>query len=260
MGQSGSRERADQLNLHSISQSPADLRLSVVIPTLNESQSIASTIESVRRAVVSPVEIIVVDGGSNDGTPMKARSLGAKVLQSERGRGKQQNAGWQAARGEWCLFLHADSQLPPHYDQLIASAIQAGRLRGGASSTGQQQPGYWQCLFLLAAGVELRTRLRHQPYGDQALFVRRDVLQATGGYKEWPLLEDLDLVQRLRQAGPPVIVDAPVFTSGRRWRDVGFFRTALINQGILLAFAAGVPPETLAGWYRKAKHQMLLSQ
>ncbi|KAG2430724.1 hypothetical protein HYH02_013566 [Chlamydomonas schloesseri] len=342
MGQAGSREDSGPLNLQSI-------RLSVVIPALNEAGSISSTIESVRRAAVPPVEIIVVDGGSNDGTPTQARKLGAKVVQSERGRGKQLNAGWRAAQGDWCLFLHADSQLPPQYDALIASALQRtqSRIRSSSRSRWAQAPGeaLWRagrggssvtchetgtagcrdaasggapgairqehageasrcngsdrvasqatpagwgarsgvkgCRHaslvawgafktirtdlrspvlreLLAAGVELRTRLRHQPYGDQAIFIRRDVLQATGGYREWPLLEDLELVQRLAaQAGPPAIVNAPVFTSGRRWRELGFFRTAIINQGILLAFAAGVPAETLGGWYRNAKRHTL---
>ncbi|KAG2425330.1 hypothetical protein HXX76_013745 [Chlamydomonas incerta] len=113
---------------------------------------------------------------------------------------------------------------------------------------------------LLAAGVELRTRLRHRPYGDQALFIRRDVMQASGGFKEWPLLEDLEMVQRLGQAGPPAIVEARIMTSGRRWRELGFFHTSVINQGILLAFAAGVPLETLAGWYHNAKRHMLKAQ
>ncbi|GIL60448.1 hypothetical protein Vafri_15027 [Volvox africanus] len=106
---------------------------------------------------------------------------------------------------------------------------------------------------ILSMGVELRTRWLHRPYGDQALFIRRDVLEAQSGFKEWPLLEDLEMVERLSKEQPPVIVDAPLFTSGRRWQSVGFIRTTLINQVILICYAFGVSPDMLAEWYRHAK-------
>ncbi|KAG2496465.1 hypothetical protein HYH03_005292 [Edaphochlamys debaryana] len=314
----------------------APLKLSVIVPALNESTSIASALQSVLSAAVPPLEVITVDGGSNDGTADVARRHGSKVVVSERGRGKQLNAGWRAAKGDWCLFLHADSQLPPRYDEQIAAALQRRRWDGkgqgrrhwatpaahtpgvqqppdaqrepragqtghltplpvgmqeaaevNAPSTARAGPGRWASRLdrsaeasgsgrsceptwgafasfdtdlrnplwraVLTRGVELRTRLLHRPYGDQAIFVRRDALEACGGFRDWPLLEDLDLVTRLGRKSAPVIVDARVFTSGRRWETVGFVRNTLINQAILVAFAAGVPPQTLAEWYRSAR-------
>ncbi|EFJ40774.1 hypothetical protein VOLCADRAFT_84369 [Volvox carteri f. nagariensis] len=223
------------------------VRLSVIIPVLNESALISAALASVHSATVAPIDVIVVDGGSTDDTVNLAKQHGAKVIRSERGRGHQLNVGWRAARGDWCLFLHGDCLLPPRYDERIAACLRPAQRQG----RGHGLQTWWAAL--LSSGVELRTRWLHRPYGDQALFVRRDVLEAAGGFKEWPLLEDLELVQRLSRVQPPVIVDGAITTSGRRWQSVGFLRTSLINQVILAGYALGVSPQVLASWYWGAK-------
>mmetsp|Transcript_34196 Transcript_34196/g.75841 ORF Transcript_34196/g.75841 Transcript_34196/m.75841 type:complete len:207 (+) Transcript_34196:269-889(+) len=177
-----------------------------------------------------------------------------------RGRGRQLNVGWKAARGEWCLMLHADSQLPPGYGALMRNALI--RVQGsvaespvwGCFSTIHTEFSHTLLGRVLSLGVGLRTRMQHTPYGDQAIFVRRSTLKDLGGLAEWPLLEDLDLVQRLNRHHPggPAIVDAPVLTSGRRWSKLGFWRTYALNQQILIGHRLGVDVETLAQWYRNA--------
>ncbi|GIL85414.1 hypothetical protein Vretifemale_13946 [Volvox reticuliferus] len=105
------------------------VRLSVVIPALNESSSISAALASVSSAAASPIDVVVVDGGSTDDTVLLARRHGAKVIRTERGRGRQLNTGWRATRGDWCLFLHSDSKLPPRYDELIAASVHRAQLQ-----------------------------------------------------------------------------------------------------------------------------------
>eukprot|EP00887_Chlorella_sp_A99_P006298 scaffold3.g6298.t1 len=168
------------------------------------------------------------------------------------------NAGAEKAKGDVLVFLHADSQLPDGYADLINAALQQHeRWRRPAEwgafesiTIGEPPLAAW----VLRHAVALRTRLLGVPYGDQAIFVRSGVFRELGGYQNWPLLEDLDLVRRLRaQSGAPALVPRPLATSGRRWQQLGLLRTTLTNQTILLGHALGVDVHTLAAWYRRGK-------
>jgi len=235
------------------------ISISIIIPCLNEAGNVERCIHSTRghlmrcKGSTPQLEVIVVDGSSTDASANVAEGAGAKVIMAVRGRGRQLNEGAAAAHGELLLFLHADSQLPADW----LAALQEARHRSG------QEPHKWGCFesiqlagntgwvaAVLRKGVAFRTRLLHMPYGDQAIFVDRLAFEAVGGFQQWRLLEDVDMVQRLHQAyGPPAIVPAPVQVSARRWQRLGFVRTCLVNQAILAAWACGVPPDTLARWY-----------
>lgn len=234
--------------------------ISVVIPALNEEHSIAKAIASAQQ--IAPdrrCEIVVVDGGSKDRTVCIAEKMGAKVLFSRPGRGLQMNLGWRHSNGDCVLFLHADSTLPSGYQGMVKAALskqppaQMPSLLWGCFETidADIPDGLRRCI--LKQAVKARTRWRHMPYGDQALFVKASLIRELGGFKEVPIMEDYDLVKRLRKHGPPAIIPHALHTSGRRWQTVGFFRTTLTNQAIILAYHCGVPLQTLAGWYRKGQ-------
>lgn len=243
-----------------IHQTPSrGFSLSVVIPTLNEAANIVSSINSVQKG--DCVEVIVADGGSTDDTATLARSRGAKVISSKRGRGCQLNAGWKETAGQWCIFLHGDSWLPDEYASLIREAVK----RSTGSKAGANAP-VWGCFStiqtefhdslhgkLLSLGVRLRTQLLQKPYGDQALFVERKTLQSLGGFRDWPFMEDVELVDRLKRLSPPAIVDRPIQTSGRRWQKLGFWKTMALNNMIVLSYYCGLDVNTLADWYVNAK-------
>ncbi|KAK9811265.1 hypothetical protein WJX72_000876 [[Myrmecia] bisecta] len=239
---------------------PEPSLLSVIIPALNEEENIRTSVGSALqgRSGEQQVEVVVADGSSSDQTAAVAKRAGAQVITASRGRGTQMNAGWRASHGQTLLFLHADSQLPMDYAALLHGALYSQPVRHG------RQPALWGCfetiqidspgwqMHLLHAAVSLRTRILHQPYGDQAIFVRANTFSALGGYKEVPLMEDVDLVRRLRRLGPPAIIRQPIVTSARRWQRLGFVRTTLLNQLILVAWRLGVKEERLSAWYRSA--------
>jgi rSAM/selenodomain-associated transferase 2/rSAM/selenodomain-associated transferase 1 len=219
--------------------------LSVIIPALNEEAHIEETVLKAR----SPdAEIIVVDGGSRDRTAQRAQQAGATVLTSPRGRALQQNRGAAAARGSVLLFLHADTLLPEDHVAQVFETLMDRRVALGAFrfKTNVDRP--------LMRGIEFTTQFRSRylrlPYGDQALFVRKPIFFAAGGFPEMPIAEDLFFVRLVSKQGRIAIAPAHAVTSGRRWKDVGLLRTTLINQFILAGFALGISPETLARLYR----------
>ncbi|KAG1653450.1 hypothetical protein FOA52_010701 [Chlamydomonas sp. UWO 241] len=252
------------------SSRPTKTRFSVIIPTLNEAEHIRETVGSARADSSSDVEIIVVDGGSSDKTKALARAAGAKVLSAPRGRGTQLNAGWRACRGEWCIFLHGDSQLPPNFQRLVGDAVGATTADGaqrrwfGAEPKGRARWGAFRTIEtefhdtlsgrVLSFGVAMRMQLLHMPYGDQAIFVERKTLQELGGFRDWPFLEDYEMVRRLRSVSAPAIVPAALATSGRRWATVGFLRTWALNQAVLAGYHTGVDIDTLGRWYQSWRY------
>lgn len=208
--------------------------VSVVIPTLDEAPRIGALVEGLAR---DGVEVIVVDGGSGDGTPELARRAGARVLASPRGRARQLRLGAKCANGDWIVFLHADTSLPPGWTDALRAAAADPRCAGGAFGFRLAEPG---ALFRwIELGTRLRNRCLRLPYGDQAIFVRRSVLEAMGGVPEVALFEDLDLVRGIRRAGRLRLLAEPATTSGRRYRERGGLRTLVGHQWALLGWWLG---------------------
>jgi len=224
------------------------IRLAIVMPALDEEAALGAHLPA---ALALADEVIVADGGGADATCEVAAALGARVVRGARGRAAQMNRGAELADGaDVLLFVHADTTLPDEARALIAAATAAGAEGGGfrvrfAPATP---------LFRLgSAVVNLRTRLTRLPLGDQAQFVRRDVFAALGGFRDWPLLEDLDLAWRLRRRGRLVVLSAAVATSARRFQQRGILRTVATNWLIWSLFALGVKPQRLARLYANVR-------
>jgi len=219
--------------------------LSIIIPALNEETKIATTVLSVLD--LPTVEVIVADGGSSDLTVEKAQQAGARIIITTPGRGRQMNAGARIATGDVLLFLHADTRLPECYKKNIEQVLADSRnVAGGFRLTiDGKEPG----LRFVEWAANCRSKYRQMIYGDQTLFISRQIFNEIGGFANIPLMEDVELIQRLKKKGRIGLADAMVITSARRWLRHGILRTTLINQFILAAYCLGVKPELLARWY-----------
>lgn len=234
---------------HAATTKTAPARVSVIMPVLNEEARIVAAHE--RLATVASIhEVIVVDGGSTDGTvDLVAGAGGAKLLRAPRGRARQMNAGAHAASGDVLLFLHADVTLPidaiAHMTRALADpAVVAGAFRTWTVADDSARRR-WSPLLHLA---DLRSRYSGLPYGDQALFVRAAVFRAVGGFPDQPLMEDLELSRRLRALGAVRTVPASVRVSGRRFLARPIYFTLLVNV-LPLLYRLGVPARVLIGFY-----------
>ena len=221
-------------------------RISVIVPALNEADCIAASLESAQAG--ANVELIVVDGGSDDETRDIARARGAWVIESRQGRGCQMNAGAAEATGDVLLFLHADTCLPPGFDLHVREALASRWVVGGAFEVSIDGPT--TALRLVQWGMNWRSRYARLPYGDQGIFVRADVFRKMGGFPDIAIMEDYELVRRLRRRGHFALVPARVTTSGRRWRTLGAWRATLLNQAVIAGYHLGVDPSHIATWYR----------
>ena len=228
-------------------QTPA--MLSVIIPTLDEAAHIGPLLQDVHQA--SDIEAVVVDGGSRDQTVAAAQAMGAQVIISPPGRALQMNRGADVARGRLIFFVHADSRLPRGFDKLIRQALNVPEVAAGAFRLHIDAPR--RALRFVAFWANLRARCLRMPYGDQGLFMTQARFQEMGGFPVLPIMEDFELVRRLRARGRIVILPAAIRTSSRRWLNLGVGRTTLINQVIVLAYLAGASPQKLARLYRRSK-------
>ena len=218
--------------------------VSVIIPVLADADEVELLVEDI--PAEPAVEVIVVDGGPDPRLDRLDRLAHVRLMRAPRGRGRQMNAGAASAAGEWLLFLHADSRLPPGWlDHLRRVPRHAN---GGWFRFALDDPA-WQAR-VIERGVRWRVRLFRLPYGDQGLFVRRQVFAALGGFRELPLLEDVDFVRRLVRRGGAFELPLPLLTSSRRWRRDGWFRRSARNLAIVTFYFAGVSPARLARWYR----------
>lgn len=223
------------------------MSISIIIPALNEAAHLAATIRSAQST--STCEVLVVDGGSQDATIAIAEAAGVKVIQTEPGRARQMNTGARMARGNILLFLHADTRLPPDFDWYVRQALMQEKSVAGAFQLGldRTQRG----LRFIEAMANWRSRWWQMPYGDQAIFLRADVFARAGGFPDLPLMEDFELMRRLRQQGRIVLAPVKVLSSARRWLKLGVIRTTALNQFVIAAYLVGVAPARLARWYRR---------
>lgn len=220
--------------------------LSIIVPVLNEAVGIVAALQPLQAMRARGAEIIVVDGGSTDGTPELARPWADHVLAAPRGRARQMNAGAAAAQGRVLLFLHADTRLPDGADQWVTAAVGdvlAGRLWGRFDVAIEGRSAW---LKLIARMMNLRSRLSGIATGDQAIFVAHAAFRAVGGFPDIPLMEDIALSKALKRLGPPACLAARVTTSGRRWETHGVWRTILFMWWLRLRYFLGADPTRLA--------------
>lgn len=220
-------------------------KLSIIIPALNEESCIERTINHAQCG--ENVQIIVVDGGSTDATRKVAENAGAVVLTTSGGRAAQLNAGAEAATGRLLLFLHADTLLPAGYDDMIRNTLNDPATVAGAFAF--RTYGRVRGMQLVEWMTNARSRIFQMPYGDQGLFLEKRVFNELGGFASMPIMEDFELVRRLRRRGRVATLDSPVLTSARRWQRLGIFRTTLVNQLMIIGFYTGVPMKRLKNFY-----------
>jgi rSAM/selenodomain-associated transferase 2 len=224
------------------------IRLSIVMPVLNESRGIDQILEALTPVRSEGIELVVVDGGSSDGTVERLGGRADRVIRSSPGRALQQNSGARVARGGVLLFLHADTRLPPTGVRHVLERL------GGGSGWGRfdvRLTGRHPLLRVVERLISLRSRLSGIATGDQAIFVTRDLFFAVGGFPEIPLMEDVALSRKLlEQHGSPVCLPGPAVTSSRRWEERGILRTILLMWRLRLGFWLGEDPGRLAARYR----------
>ena len=225
------------------------MRISVVIPVLDETNRINQVIEHVNYLSGNNSEIIVADGDPLGTTISSIADERVIKVPSEMGRGKQMNQGAAAATGEILLFLHADTFLPSRAFEKIEGVMRTGRYSGGAFDLGIDSSR--TALRIVEKAASLRSRITRIPYGDQAIFIRNDIFQSMGGFRDFPIMEDVDLMQRLkRDRRCIVIISDKVRTSPRRWEKEGVVYCTLRNWTLITLYMLGVNPEKLVRFYR----------
>ena len=227
---------------------PGTPALSIVVPMLNEAANLPALIAHLSIWRERACEVVLVDGGSDDGSVELARAAGLRVIDSARGRALQMNAGAALCRGEILLFLHADTRLPDAADVAVCHALTSPARHWGRFDV--RIEGRPSMLRVVAAAMNLRSRLSGIATGDQAIFVRRALFEAVGGFPELALMEDIALSARLRRQWRPVCLRQRVRTCGRRWEQRGVWRTIVLMWRLRWAYWRGVPAERLAEAYK----------
>jgi rSAM/selenodomain-associated transferase 2 len=233
--------------------------ISVIIPTLNEERTIMTTLA--HTAALGFDELIVVDGGSLDQTPVLVESYRrrtqspaqspVRLVTAPGGRARQMNEGAKASRGEILLFLHADTQLPGDAKTIIDTTLADQRMVGGRFDVRFDRPSMWGTI--ISRMMNWRSRLSGIATGDQALFVRRPVFEQMGGFADMPLMEDIDFSRRLKRKGATAALTATVTTSFRRWERHGPLRTILLMWALRFLYWIGISPSHLLEWYKAVR-------
>jgi rSAM/selenodomain-associated transferase 2 len=222
-------------------------QISIIVPALNEAAGIGATLAALAPLRDRGHDVIVVDGGSSDGTPELARPLADRVIAAPRGRANQMNAGAAEARGDVVLFLHADTVLPPDADRAVLEGLATTRLLWGRFDVAIA--GRHPLLPVIAWFMNFRSRLTGVATGDQAIFAWREAFLRAGGYPPIPLMEDLALARALGRLSQPLCLAERVTTSGRRWESRGVLRTVALMWWLRLRYFLGASPERLAQRY-----------
>lgn len=221
--------------------------ISAIVPTLNEESTLRPVLE---RLLTEPnVEVIVVDGGSSDATRDIASTLGATVIATGRGRSSQMNSGADSSSGDALIFVHADTLLEPGWSKAVLEVLGDPTVAVGAFRFATDISGL--AMRIIERLVAVRSDLLRTPYGDQALFVRRNVFEDVGGFPVQPLAEDYEFVRRARRRGAVRIVHMPAVTSGRMWRRLGIARMTWRNSVVLVAYHLKMDLNKVAQWRRR---------
>ena len=223
------------------------MRISIVVPALNEAEQIEATLLPLQPLRARGHELILSDGCSADGTLARAKPWVDRLVQSPRGRAMQMNQGAQAATGDLLLFLHADTQLPENTEALLREFWQSDKFWGRFDV---RLSGKHPAFRLIAWLMNWRSRLTGIATGDQAIFVRRMAFEQIGGFPALPLMEDIAISRLLKRQSRPFCIRTPLVTSSRRWETHGILRTILLMWWLRLQFFCGVAPERLARLYR----------
>lgn len=223
--------------------------ISVIVVTLNEEEILSRTLHSINYD--ETIELIVVDGGSSDATIDIAKEHGAKIISAPRGRGIQLNRGAAASTGDILLFLHADTILPSDYKYLIRETIAQRGYVVGAFSLGIDSNNLG--LSIISYFANIRSRLFNMPYGDQGIFISRPLFSKLKGFPEVPIMEDYIFLKNAQKIGEIVTLSEKIFTSPRRWQNMGIIRTTILNQAIVIGYKCGLKLTTLTKWYRRLR-------
>lgn len=224
------------------------MKLSLIIPALNEKEFIEKTLKEIVK--VPGVEVIVSDGGSTDRTPEISASA-ARVVKSMPGRGIQMNTGASVSSGDVLLFLHADTLLPENWEDKLLSAMSDERVVGGAFTLSIDSARLSH--KIIASAANIRSRITGIHYGDQGIFVKRSVFEKIGGFKDIPIMEDVDLMRRLKKVGIVVMLKDKVATSPRRWDKEGAVYATIRNWLLITLYYIGVAPERLYKFYKMTR-------
>jgi rSAM/selenodomain-associated transferase 2 len=224
-------------------------KISVIIPTFNEAENILKFLPEL--LIIPGIEVLVSDGKSSDDTINKAKALGARVLSVPGGKALQMNAGAEAAHGDILLFLHGDTRLAPGFASKVRQTLNQPGVAAGGFSLKINGKGYG--LRIIEWLANFRSRFLQMPYGDQGIFVTAEIFSAVGKFPELPVMEDFELVRRLKRRGRITILPLAATTSSRRWDKLGLLRTTVINQAVIMGYLLGVNPSKLAMWYGKRR-------
>ena len=223
------------------------MKVSIIIPVLNEAQHIADTLMSLAAYRSQGHEVIVIDGGSNDDTVSISEQYADRVLHSDAGRAIQMNSGIDEASGDALLFLHADTRLPADAVTKLIHAVEDGYFWGRFNV---RLSGKHFMFRIIECMMNLRSCITGVVTGDQAIFVSHESIEIVGAYPRLPLMEDVVFSKRLRKLGWPACIRQQVVTSSRRWEDKGILRTMLLMWRLRLLFFLGVSADRLARQYQ----------
>ena len=223
------------------------MRISIIVPALNEADNIVSTLDGQKPFRKDGNEVIVVDGDSKDETVRLARSMADKIIKSSPGRPQQMNVGAKQASGDVLWFLHADTLVPDNAVQQIQHALENNKYQWGRFDI--RLSGRQLQLRIVESLMNLRSRITGIATGDQGIFVRREVFESIGGFANIPLMEDLEISRRLKKHSRPCCLDTKLITSSRLGEERGILRTILLMWRLRLAYFLGVKPEKLVNHY-----------